>query len=202
MQNITLEDTSISTEALNQIFLSAHTHHGWQDRPVATATLQKLYNLIKWAPTCVNGSPMRVIFIQSQEEKEKLLPCLLEKNAEKTLRAPVTAIIAHDLEWYEHLGKLSPHFDYKPLFANNKALSDETALRNSSLQGAYLMIGARGLGLDVGPMSGFNAAMVNDIFFKNTSWQANFLCNLGYGDKSKLHPRAPRLEFEEACRII
>jgi 3-hydroxypropanoate dehydrogenase len=137
---------SLSTEALDQIFLAAHTQQAWLDRAVDPGILKKLYNMIKLAPTCVNGSPMRVLFVQSYAEKEKLLPSLLEKNIEKTRAAPVTAIIAQDLEWYEQLAKLSPHVDFKPLYVNNKPLSDETALRNSSLQGAYLMIGARALG--------------------------------------------------------
>jgi 3-hydroxypropanoate dehydrogenase len=193
---------SLSAEALAQLFLDARTHHAWQDRPVTDLVLRKLYDLVKWAPTSVNGSPARILFIKSPLEKAKLLPCLMEKNVEKTRFAPVTVIVAYDLLWFENLDILSPHFDYKPMFKSNQALSDATAFRNSSLQGAYLMMGARALGLDVGPMSGFNAEMVDDIFFKGTNWRANFLCNLGYGDKSKLHPRAPRLEFQDVCQII
>jgi 3-hydroxypropanoate dehydrogenase len=192
----------LSPEALGQLFLDARTHHVWQDRPVTKPLLRTLYDLVKWAPTCVNGSPVRLLFITSPLEKLKLLPCLMEKNIEKTRLAPVTAIIAYDLAWYEHLDVLSPHFDYKPMFKSNSTLSETTAFRSSSLQGAYLMLGARALGLDVGPMSGFNADMVDEVFFKGTNWRTNFLCNLGYGDKSKLHPRAPRLKFDEVCQII
>ncbi|KTC70110.1 putative malonic semialdehyde reductase RutE [Legionella birminghamensis] len=207
--NATIEETltrdsigSLSSEALRQLFLDARTHHFWQDRPVSDLILRKLFDLVKWAPTCVNGSPARILFIKSPLEKAKLLPCLMEKNVEKTRLAPVTAIIAYDLAWFEYLDALSPHFDYKPMFESNTALSEATAFRSGSLQGAYLIMAARALGLDVGPMSGFNSEMVDEIFFKGTNWRTNFLCNLGYGDKSKLHPRAPRLKFEEACQII
>lgn len=193
---------SLSPEALEQLFLDARTHHSWQDRPVNDLILHKLYDLVKWAPTCVNGTPARILFIKSQLEKAKLLPCLMEKNVEKTRLAPVTAIIAYDLAWFESLDVLSPHFDYKPMFSSNIPLNEATAFRSGTLQGAYLMIGARALGLDVGPMSGFDSEMVDEIFFKGTSWRTNFLCNLGYGDESKLHPRAPRLKFEEVCKII
>lgn len=186
----------------DQLFTDARTHHGWLDRPVTEATLKQLYDLVKWAPTCVNGSPMRLVFIQSSEAKEKLRPCLLEKNIQKTLSAPVTAIVAQDMAWYEKLDVLSPHFDYKPMFKGNPALSDTAALRNSSLQGAYLIIAARAIGLDIGPMSGFNSAMVDDVFLKGTTWRSNFLCNIGYGDHSKIYPRAPRLSYEEVCRIL
>jgi 3-hydroxypropanoate dehydrogenase len=209
MQNENIEGTltkdpvgSLSPEALGQLFLDARTHHVWQDKPISDLILRKLYDLVKWAPTCVNGAPARILFIKSHLEKTKLLPCLMEKNIEKTRLAPVTAIVAYDLTWFEYLDVLSPHFDYKPMFKSNMILSETTAFRSSSLQGAYLMMGARALGLDVGPMSGFNSEMVDEIFFKETSWKTNFLCNLGYGDKSKLHPRAPRLNFEEACQII
>jgi 3-hydroxypropanoate dehydrogenase len=208
-QNASIEETlakdsvgPLSSEVLGQLFVDARTHHVWQDRPVTDFILRELYDLVKWAPTCVNGAPARILFIKSPLEKTKLLPCLVEKNVEKTRLAPVTAIIAYDLDWFEYLDVLSPHFDYKPMFKSNIALSEATAFRSSSLQGAYLMIGARALGLDVGPMSGFNSEMVDEIFFKGTRWRTNFLCNLGYGDKSRLYPRAPRLKFEEVCQII
>lgn len=186
----------------DKLFTNARTHHGWQDRDVDEVILRQLYDLSKWAPTCVNGSPMRVVFVKSSEAKEKLLPCLMEKNIEKTRTAPVTAIIAQDMAWLEWLDVLSPHFDYKTVFKSNPTLSDTTAFRNSSLQGGYFIIAARAVGLDVGPMSGFNLAMVDDIFLKGTTWRSNFLCNIGYGDQAKIYPRAPRLAFEEVCKTI
>jgi 3-hydroxypropanoate dehydrogenase len=193
---------ALTPQALGQLFLDARTHHAWQERPVSDFILRKLYDLVKWAPTCVNGAPARILFIKTDSEKAKLLSCLMEKNVTKTQLAPVTAIFAYDLEWFESLDVLSPHFDYKPMFNSNTALNEVTAFRSGTLQGAYFMIGARALGLDVGPMSGFNSEMVDEIFFKETSWRTNFLCNLGYGDKAKLLPRAPRLQFEEVCKII
>lgn len=203
-ENVSAKDFmgSLSSDALKQLFLEARTHHAWQNKPVPDHLLRALYDLVKWAPTSVNGSPMRILFIKSSSEKTKLLSCLMDKNVEKTRLAPVTAIIAYDLEWFERLDILSPHFDYKPMFDSNTTLSETTAFRNSSLQGAYLMMAARALGLDVGPMSGFNSAGVDEIFFSGTNWRTNFLCNLGYGDKSQLHPRAPRLKFEDVCQII
>lgn len=189
-------------DSLDQLFTEARTHHGWLPKPVSDEQLKDLYDLMKWPPTCVNGAPVRIVFIKSRAMKEKLVPCLMEKNVEKTLAAPVTAIIAYDLKWFDKLPKLSPHVDYRPMYASNDNLSETTAFRNSSLQGAYFIMAARSLGLDVGPMSGFNIAMVNELFFKDSTWRANFLCNFGYGDGSKLYPRAARLPFNEVCAII
>lgn len=195
-------DNSVSQDALEQMFTSARTHHSWTEKPVTEAKLKELYDLMKWAPTCVNGTPARIVFVKTSEMKEKLISCLMPKNMEKTRKAPVTAIIAYDLKWYDQLVKLSPHTDYRPMYAGNPSLSETTAFRNSSIQGGYFMMAARALGLDVGPMSGFDIEKVNEIFFKDSAWRANFLCNLGYGDGDNLHPRAPRLEFAEATLFV
>ena len=194
--------TSLPREILNQLFNDARTHHGWLDKPVKDETLHQIYDLMKWCPTCVNGQPLRILFVRGSEAKEKLLPCLIGKNIEKTKAAPVTAIFAEDLSWYKSLPRLMPHADYFSHFADNKPLSESTSFRNSSLQAAYFILAARALGVDVGPMSGFDSSKVDEAFFKGTSWRSNFLCNLGYGDPTQLFPRSPRFEFEEACKII
>jgi 3-hydroxypropanoate dehydrogenase len=193
---------SVSCESISKLFDEGRTHHGWLPRPVSEDILRKLYELMKWPPTCVNGAPARIVFLRSKESKEKLLPCLMEKNKEKTKVAPITAIIAYDLQWSDHLPKLFPQADYRSMYANNPELNEATAFRNSSLQAGYFILAARSLGLDVGPMSGFNLNMVNSIFFKDAFLRVNFLCNLGYGDSSKLYPRGPRLSFEEVCSIM
>jgi 3-hydroxypropanoate dehydrogenase len=191
-----------SQESIEQLFTRARTHNGWLAKDVPDALLHQIYDIAKWGPTSTNSNPARIIFLKSSESKAKLLPCLLAGNVEKTKAAPVTAIIAQDLEFPEKLGKLFPHADAKSWFAGNQPLIEATAFRNSSLQGAYLMIAARALGLDCGPMSGFDHDQVDRAFFAGTRWRSNFICNLGYGDASKLHPRLPRLSFDEACRII
>jgi 3-hydroxypropanoate dehydrogenase len=193
---------SISKEASDQIFTSARTHSAWHNQPVTTDMLHRLYYLFKWAPTAANSNPARIIFVTTPEAKEKLVTCMDAGNVKKTLEAPVCAIIAHDLEFYEKLPKLFPHADARSWFAGNKELIATTAFRNSSMTGAYLMLAARSLGMDCGPMSGFDNAKVDRAFFGGTSWRSNFLCNLGYGDESKLFPRLPRLSFEEACKIV
>lgn len=192
----------ISTDALDQLFLNARTHSHWLDRSIPDEVLRDLYDLMKWGPTSANTSPARVVFIKSQEARSRLLACMDPGNVEKTRTAPVTVIIAEDMRFYDQLPKLFPHADARSWFAGNAALVEKTAFRNSSLQGAYFMIAARALGLDCGPMSGFDAAKVASEFLKGTDWRANFICNLGYGDAAKLHPRNPRLDFEEACRIV
>ncbi len=164
--------------------------------------LLQIYNLMKWGPTSANSSPARIVFVKSTEAKAKLLPCMAAGNVEKTKAAPVTAIIAQDMEFYEKLPKLFPFADARSWFAGNKPFIESTAFRNSTLQGAYFIIAARSVGLDCGPMSGFDNAKVDAAFFEGTTWKSNFICNLGYGDSSKLHPRAPRLEFNEACKIL
>ena len=193
---------SLSEEALKQILTEARTHNVWLPEPVSDESLVEIYDLMKWGPTSANSSPARIVFVKSKEAKEKLLPCMAEGNVEKTKAAPVTAIIAQDMEFYEKLPKLFPFADARAWFAGNKPLIESTAFRNSSLQGAYLIIAARSLGLDCGPMSGFDNAKVDAAFFQGTTWKSNFVCNLGYGDVSKLYPRAPRLDFNEACKIL
>jgi 3-hydroxypropanoate dehydrogenase len=197
-----VSDKTVSDEGLDLILRKARTHSNWQGRPVPESLLKQVYDLTKMGPTSANTSPARFVFVVSKEAKERLKPALAPGNVEKTMTAPVTVIIAHDLEFYEKLPKLFPHTDAKSWFAGNPPLIQESAFRNGTLQGAYFMIAARALGLDCGPMSGFNSAKVDEIFFKGTSWKSNFLCNLGIGDASKLHPRQPRLEFDEACKIL
>ena len=194
---------SVSDDALDQLFRNARTYRAWLDRPVAEETLRQLYELLKWGPTSANGSPARFLFIRSREGKERLRPTLSPGNVEKTMMAPVTVVVAYDLRFYEKLPKLSPHNPkMRDLFVSNPPFAEETAKRNSSLQGAYLIIAARSLGLDCGPMSGFDNARLDEEFFGAGDVKSNFLCNLGYGDASKLHPREPRLEFDEACTIV
>jgi len=189
-------------EALNQIFREARTHTSWLPKPVPLSLLKEAYDLARMGPTSANGSPARFVFLTTPESKNRLVPALAPLNVEKTKAAPVTAIIAWDTEFYESLPKLFPHADMRSYFVGNPALIEETGFRNGSLQGAYFIIAARAVGLDCGPMSGFDAAKVNAEFFPDGKWKANFLCNLGYGEKSKLHPRNPRLTFEEACRVL
>jgi 3-hydroxypropanoate dehydrogenase len=188
-------------KSLDMMFRNARTHSAWLDKQVDDALLMRAFDLAKMGPTSANCSPMRVVFVKSKAAKEKLKPCLSEGNMEKTMAAPVTAIIAHDMEFYEKLPKLFPHTDARSWFAGNDAVIQTTAFRNGSLQGAYFMLAARALGLDCGPMSGFDNAKVDAAFFASTKIKSNFLCNLGYGDASKLFPRSPRFEFAEACRI-
>ena len=192
----------VSDECLNLIFRDARTHSAWLDKPVEDALLAQVYDLAKLGPTSANMSPMRVVFVKSKEAKEKLKPPLDAGNVDKTMTAPVTAIIGMDVHFYEQLPKLFPHADAKAWFKNlPENVLEYLALRNSSLQGAYLMLAARSLGLDCGPMSGFDNAKVDAAFFAGTTIKSNFLCNLGYGDPTKLRPRNPRLGFSEACRM-
>src|SRR6267142_157250 len=191
----------LSQDALDVLFVKARTHTAWLDKPVPDAVLHQIYDLMKYGPTSANTCPARIVFVKSKEAKEKLLPCMAAGNVEKTKTAPVTAIIAHDMEFFEKLPKLFPHAPARSWFAGNQSLIESTAFRNGTLQGAYFMIAARSLGLDCGPMSGFDNAKVDAAFFEGTSWKSNFICNIGHGDSSKLFPRLPRLEFEEACRI-
>lgn len=192
----------LNDEGLNLIFREARTHFAWQDRAVDDSLLRAVYDLTKMAPTSANMSPMRVAFVKSKEAKERLKPALDGGNVEKTMSAPVTAIIGMDMQFYEKLPKLFPHKDISGVFRDMpKEALEVVALRNGSLQGGYFMLAARALGLDCGPMSGFDNAKVDAEFFGGTAIKSNFLCNLGYGDASKLYPRAPRLGFEEACSI-
>jgi 3-hydroxypropanoate dehydrogenase len=190
---------NVTTE---QLFTQARTHNVWLDKPVPDALLHELYELLKWGPTSANCSPMRVIFCRSPEAKARLVPLMSKGNQEKTGKAPVTAIIGMDMAFYEQLPRLFPHTDARSWFVGSEAKIAETAFRNGSLQGAYLIIAARALGLDCGPMSGFDAAKVDEAFWAGTSVKTNFICSLGYGDKTQLFARNPRLSFEEACRVM
>jgi 3-hydroxypropanoate dehydrogenase len=193
---------TVSDNALDQIFRQARTHSAWLPRRVPVEALREAYDLARWGPTSANATPARFLFLETEVAKARLLPALSSTNVEKTKAAPVTAIIAWDDEFYEKLPKLFPHFDMRPIFAGNRAVAEETAFRNSSLQGGYFILAARAVGLDCGPMSGFDKAKVNAEFFPEGKWKVNFICNLGYGDSSKLFPRNPRLEFDEACKVL
>ena len=207
----------LSNEALDQLFREARTHNVWFDRPVSDDTLRQLYELMKWGPTSANTCPARIVFIRTPEGKQKLLPALAPGNVQKMMTAPVTAIIAYDLKFYEKLPQLFPHSPQaRDRFAESPELVEVTARRNSSLQGAYLIVAARAMGLDCGPMSGFDNSKVDQAFFaagqpcegyeeeffSEGHVKSNFLCNLGYGDHSKLFPRNPRLSFSEACSLV
>ena len=192
----------LSDQALDQLFREARTHNGWQTKPVDDAVLKQLTELVLLGPTSANSSPGRFVYVKTPEGKEKLRPALSPANLEKTMAAPVTVIVGMDMQFYEHLPKLFPHADARSWFAgNDKAIAD-TAFRNSTLQGGYLILAARALGLDTGPMSGFDATKVDEAFFAGTTVRSNFLINLGYGDPSKLFPRSPRFSFDEAAQII
>ncbi len=192
-----LDDRSLDT-----LFREAHTHSSWLDKPVSDALLHQIYDLMKWAPTSANCCPARFVFVRSAEAKQRLLPLMAPGNVEKTRTAPVTVIVAYDMEFYEKLPKLYPPADARSWFVGNQPLIDTTAFRNGTLQGAYLLIAARSLGLDAGPMSGFDNEKVDKEFFAGTKIKSNFVINLGYGDSSKLFPRSPRLPFEEAAQIL
>ena len=193
---------ALDASALDQLFCNARTHNAWQPREVSDAQLHQLYELARFGPTSANCSPARIVFVKSAAAKRRLGPALSEMNHDKTIAAPVTAIIGSDQAFYEKLPKLFPHTDARSWFVGNDALIASTAFRNSSLQGAYLILAARALGLDCGPMSGFDNTKVDAEFFAGTSIKSNFLVNLGYGDASVLFPRSPRLEFDEACSIL
>ena len=193
----------LNDEGWNLLFREARTHNAWLDKPVDDGLLRQVYDLAKMGPTSANMCPMRVVFVKSKEAKEKLKPALDAGNVDKTMRAPVTAIIGMDTHFYEKLPRLFPHADAKAWFKDlPENVLEYIALRNSSLQGAYFMLAARSLGLNCGPMSGFNNQKVDAAFFAGTTVKSNFLCNLGHGDHSKLHPRNPRLGFDEACKVL
>lgn len=186
---------------LSIIFQDARTHSAWQDRPVSEDVLRAAWDLAKMGPSSANCSPARILFVVSREAKEKLKPALSEGNVAKTMAAPATAIFGYDLAFYERLPELFPHADARSWFAGKDKLIETTAFRNGTLQSGYFILAARALGLDCGPMSGFENAKVDEAFFAGTTIRSNFLCNIGYGDASKLRPRNKRLGFEEACRI-
>ncbi|MFC4168698.1 malonic semialdehyde reductase [Teichococcus aestuarii] len=194
--------TALDDTALDQLFRTARTHNTWQDRPVSDETLRQLYDLVKMAPTSANASPARFVFIRTREGKEKLRPALSAGNLEKTMTAPVTVIVAWDQKFYDKLPVLFPHADAKSWFTGSAAFAEATAFRNSSLQAGYLIMAARALGLDTGPMSGFDNAKVDEAFLANTGWKSNLLVNLGYGDEAGLFGRLPRLPFDEAADLV
>ena len=194
--------TKLDSHALDQLFLKARTHNKWQAREVPDALLHELADVLKMGPTSANCSPARIVFVKSKESKALLEPLLSEGNRTKTMSAPVCAIIGMDPEFYEHLPKLFPQAPAKTWFEGNQPMIDATFFRNSTLQGAYLIMAARALGLDTGPMSGFDNASVDAKFFAGTKFRSNFLCNLGYGDPAGLYPRSPRFEFAEFCKIV
>ena len=189
--------------ALDTLFRQARTHSVWQPKDVSVDLLRDIYDLARLGPTSANTSPARFVFLKSDEAKARLLPALSSTNVEKSRTAPVVVIVAYDTAFYEQLPGLFPHNpNARDWFAGNPSLAEETAFRNSTLQGAYFMLAARALGLDCGPMSGFDAEKVNAEFFPEGQWKVNFLCNLGYGDATKLFPRSPRLDFDEACVVL
>lgn len=195
-------NTALNDNALNQLFLEARTHNGWLDKPVTDAQLKQLYELAVMGPTAVNAQPARFVFVKSAEAKERLRPHLAAGNVDKTMAAPATVIVAADYEFYEKLPVFFPHADARAWYVGNEELINITALRNGTLQGAYLIMAARALGLDTGPMSGFDNAGVDQAFFSGTAIKSNFLVNLGYGDASKLFPRSPRPAFADYSRIL
>ena len=203
----TFEDIKNTSEPLNKnqldlLFGQARSMNGWQDKEVSDDMVKSIYELTKMCPTSTNCCPGRFVFIKSQEEKEKLEPALLPNNVPKVMSAPVIAIIGYDLDFSDHMTKLFPHMDVAPMYKGNDEMNVSTAFRNSSLQGAYLMMVARAMGLDCGPMSGFNNQLVDETFFSDTNIKSNFLCCIGYGDSSKIFQRLPRLDFDEVCKII
>jgi 3-hydroxypropanoate dehydrogenase len=219
MSSTAAEPTShaLNDDALNVLFREARTYSAWLDRLVEDDVLLQLYDLMKWGPTSANCCPARILFLRTKPAKERLRPALMPANVDKTMKAPVTAIIAYDSKFYEQLPRLFPAAPaMKEMFVSSAELAATTAMRNGSLQGAYFLLAARSLGLDCGPMSGFDNAKVDQEFFSTSAaWphaeggfiaagpvKSNFLCNLGYGDATKLHPRGPRLEFGEACQLL
>ncbi|HTX42920.1 MAG TPA: malonic semialdehyde reductase [Acidobacteriaceae bacterium] len=202
MSNSTKTLQPLPEAALDQLFRSARTYSAWLPKPVPIEVLRELYELASLGPTSANSSPARFVFVTTPEGKQRLKPALAPGNVDKTMAAPVTAIVANDMEFYEHLPRLFPQAEMKQYFVGKPAVVDQHVLRNGSLSGAYLILAARALGLDCGPMSGFDAEKVNAEFFPDGKWKANFLVNLGYGDATKLHPRNPRLDWDEAVKVV
>jgi nitroreductase len=194
--------SAISDTALDQLFRSARTVNGFKPEAVSDDTVHALYELLKWGPTAFNCQPARYVFLHSMAAKERLLPALSPGNVDKTRNAPLSVIVAYDQRFFEHLPTQFPAYDAKPIYEASPTLANEAAFRNGTLQGAYLILAARALGLDCGPMSGFDAGAVNREFFAGTSYQANFLCNIGYGDPASPYPRGPRLAFDEVAQIL
>jgi 3-hydroxypropanoate dehydrogenase len=195
-------NTSLGEGAHAPLFEGARTHNAWLPRKVSADTLRDLYDRLRWAPTSANSNPGRFVFLRSPAAKQRLKAHLSPQNVDKTMSAPVCVIVAADAQFYDRMPELSPQRDFRAIFTAAPALADETATRNAILQGAYLILAARSLGLDCGPMSGFDRKAVDAEFFPDGHWQSNFLVNLGYGDESKLWPRNPRLAFDDACQIL
>jgi len=193
---------SLSSADLDQLFGKARSFNAWQKKDVPDALLEEIYHLVKMAPTSANCSPARFVFLKSDDAKARLEPALSSGNTEKTMTAPITVIVAYDNEFYEELPKLFPHTDARSWFKSSPELIKETAFRNSSMQAAYLILACRALGLDTGPMSGFNNELVDKIFLKDSNWTSNLLINIGYGQEDQLYSRLPRLDFDEACQIL
>ncbi len=192
---------ALDAKALDQLFRTARSYNAFTGE-ISDDTLRQLYDLLKFGPTAANGSPARFLFITSAEAKAKLAPALDEGNRAKTLAAPATVVVAHDMDFHEKLPVLFPHTDAKSWFDGPRENRHEAAFRNGTLQGAYLIMAARALGLDTGPMSGFNNQMVDELFFAGTQWKSNIMVNLGTGDPASIFPRSPRLPFDEAARIV
>jgi 3-hydroxypropanoate dehydrogenase len=193
---------AINDESLDVIFRAARSHRAWLDKPVSPAILMAIYDLVRWGPTALNAGPLRLVYVVSPEAKARLKPHLVPGNVDKTLAAPATAILGFDVDFPKTLAELNPHSPKLAEGLTDKTANEVLAFRNGTLQGGYFIIAARALGLDCGPMSGFDNGGVDREFFAGTSVKSNFLCNIGYGDAAKLHPRAPRLSFDEACRIV
>lgn len=194
--------TELSEEGIELMLTKARSHYAWQDKPVSEAQLRRLYEITKQGATSMNTSPARFIFVTSDEGRQKLVPALKPKNVEKVLSAPVTVIIADEMMFWERLDYLFPHEDRKPMFRGKDAYVDDTAARNATLQGAYMMMAARAIGLDCGPISGFDNKVVDETILKGTTMRSNFLLNLGYADETAIFPKLPRLPFEEACSFL
>lgn len=197
-----MKNSSLDATALDTLFRRARSHNGWLNKPVSDEQLQQIYDLMKMGPTAANSCPARIVFVKNSDAKARLQPCLNAGNVEKSMTAPVVAIIGMDMEFYDKLPKLFPHTDARSWFAGKPDKIQENAFRNSSLQGAYFILAVRALGLDAGPMTGYDAEKINATFFPGGKVRVNFICAIGYGDVSKLHPRHPRLEFTEACQIL
>ncbi len=195
-------NTIIADTAFDQLFRNARTANHWLDTKVDDSTLQQIHDIMRFGPTSANCCRLRIVFVKTPEAKEKLKGCLDAGNVDKTMAAPITALFARDMKFYEHMKFLFPHTDARAWFEGNNKLIESTATRNATLQAAYFMVVARGLGLSCGPMSGFDADKLNAAFFGGTSYKVDFICNLGYGDHSKDFARSPRFAFDDVCKII
>ena len=192
----------LDSQALDTLFRNARSHNGWQDKVVSDEQLENIYNLMKWGPTSANSCPARIVFVKTEEAKLRLKPSLQEGNIEKSMSAPVVAIIGMDMEFYEEFGTLFPHADAKSWYVGKPEKIKEAAFRDSSLQAAYLMMAARSIGIDCGPMSGFDNTVLDAEFFPEGRIKSNFICGLGYGDETKLYPRLARLDYERVCKVV